>query len=99
MPWTTDADGGQALAEFAGRACYQSWSKPIPTTATNAGYLDHITVAQDVCLKIQLKAYGGFGFDHIVESAIPMWRSVGLDETEIRRILVENPARVLGGAT
>ena len=42
MPWTTDATGGQALAEFAGRACYQSWSKPIPATATNAGYLDHI---------------------------------------------------------
>ncbi len=42
MPWTTDATGGQALAEFAGRACYQSWNKPIPATATNAGYLDHI---------------------------------------------------------
>jgi thymidylate synthase (FAD) len=42
VPWTTDATGGQALAEFAGRACYQSWNKPIPATATNAGYLDHI---------------------------------------------------------
>jgi len=42
VPWATDATGGQALAEFAGRACYQSWSKPIPATATNAGYLDHI---------------------------------------------------------
>ncbi|WP_041368750.1 FAD-dependent thymidylate synthase [Nakamurella multipartita] len=42
VPWTTDASGGQALAEFAGRACYQSWNKPIPATATNAGYLDHI---------------------------------------------------------
>ena len=42
VPWTTDADGGQALAEFAGRACYQSWSKPNPATATNAGYLRHI---------------------------------------------------------
>ena len=42
VPWSTDATGGQALAEFAGRACYQSWSKPIPATATNAGYLDHI---------------------------------------------------------
>jgi len=40
--WSTDADGGQALAEFAGRACYQSWSKPNPSTATNAGYLKHI---------------------------------------------------------
>jgi thymidylate synthase (FAD) len=42
VPWATDAAGGQALAEFAGRACYQSWSKAVPATATNAGYLDHI---------------------------------------------------------
>ena len=42
VAWDTDADGGQALAEFAGRACYQSWSKPNPSTATNAGYLRHI---------------------------------------------------------
>lgn len=42
VPWDTDADGGQALVEFAGRACYQSWDKPNPRTATNAGYLAHI---------------------------------------------------------
>ena len=42
VPWTTDANGGEALAEFAGRACYQSWKKPNPATATNAGYLRHI---------------------------------------------------------
>jgi thymidylate synthase (FAD) len=42
VPWSTDADGGQALVEFAGRACYQSWDKPNPRTATNAGYLQHI---------------------------------------------------------
>lgn len=38
----TDAEGGQGLAEFAGRACYQSWGKPNPATATNLGYLRHI---------------------------------------------------------
>jgi len=42
VPWTTDADGGQALVEFAGRACYQTWDKPNPKTATNAAYLKHI---------------------------------------------------------
>ncbi len=42
VPWSTDADGGSALVEFAGRACYQSWSKPNPRTATNATYLKHI---------------------------------------------------------
>ena len=42
VPWSTDADGGEALVEFAGRACYQSWDKPNPRTATNAGYISHI---------------------------------------------------------
>jgi thymidylate synthase (FAD) len=42
VAWSTDADDGQALVEFAGRACYQSWDKPNPKTATNAGYLKHI---------------------------------------------------------
>ena len=42
VPWSTDADGGAALVEFAGRACYKSWSKPNPRTATNAAYLRHI---------------------------------------------------------
>jgi thymidylate synthase (FAD) len=42
VPWATDVDGGQALAEFAGRACYQAWDKPNPATATNEGYLRHI---------------------------------------------------------
>src|SRR3982074_2378163 len=42
VPWSTDAEGGQALAEFAGRACYQSWTKPNPSTATNAGYPAHL---------------------------------------------------------
>ncbi len=42
VPWNTDADGGAALVEFAGRACYQSWSKPNPRTATNASYIRHI---------------------------------------------------------
>lgn len=42
VPWETDSEDGPALVEFAGRACYQSWSKPNAETATNAGYLNHI---------------------------------------------------------
>jgi thymidylate synthase (FAD) len=42
LPWESDTEGGQALAEFAGRACYQAWDKPHRATATNEGYLRHI---------------------------------------------------------
>jgi thymidylate synthase (FAD) len=31
-----------ALGEFAGRACYESWHKPNPKTASNQGYMEHI---------------------------------------------------------
>lgn len=42
--WYSDFDPNEvdALAEFAGRMCYQSWSRPNPKTATNEGYLKHI---------------------------------------------------------
>lgn len=30
------------LAEQAGRLCYESWSRPNPATATNAGYIENI---------------------------------------------------------
>lgn len=41
--WTTDTDNDHGkLIEFAGRACYESWHKPNPATATNDGYIRHI---------------------------------------------------------
>lgn len=63
-----------------------------------AGLGDRIVVAQDVCFKVQLKRYGGWGFDHILESCVPQWRALGVTEEQVRQILVDNPARVLGGA-
>ncbi|MEJ6012506.1 FAD-dependent thymidylate synthase [Corynebacterium sp. H127] len=42
IKWDTDASGGEALVEFAGRACYESFDKPNPRTAENASYLRHI---------------------------------------------------------
>lgn len=39
IPCPTDGD---ELGEMAGRACYQSWSRPNPATATNEGYLKNI---------------------------------------------------------
>ncbi|TWT26988.1 FAD-dependent thymidylate synthase [Corynebacterium canis] len=43
VAWENDAaSGGEALAEFAGRACYESFDKPNPRTASNQAYLRHI---------------------------------------------------------
>lgn len=40
--WLEKADGGETVAVFAGRACYQSWDRPNPATADTLGYLKHI---------------------------------------------------------
>ena len=43
IEWTTDAvDSPEALVEFAGRACYETFNKPNPRTSTNAAYVRHI---------------------------------------------------------
>lgn len=38
----SDETAADVLAEFAGRACYQSWHKPNPLTRSNEGYLANI---------------------------------------------------------
>lgn len=42
LPFTSDATGGQAVAELAGRSIYQSWARERPATAGNAGFLAHL---------------------------------------------------------
>lgn len=54
VDWAADADAsdGEALVEFAGRACYESFNKPNPRTASNKAYLRHILeVGHDALLE------------------------------------------------
>lgn len=44
--WQDTETGGEAVAVFAGRACYASWSKPVASRATTKGYLAHIIEAE-----------------------------------------------------
>lgn len=37
-----DSEGAEALAEFAGRACYESWDRPRADTAKPDGYMHNI---------------------------------------------------------
>jgi phosphotriesterase-related protein len=62
-----------------------------------AGYLRQIVLAQDLLTKVQLRRYGGYGFDHLLLSVVPMFRALGLDERQIQMLLVDNPARLLAG--
>ena len=54
VEWEVDpgASASEALVEFAGRACYESFDKPNPRTASNQAYLHHILeVGHDALLE------------------------------------------------
>lgn len=64
-------------------------------TLIHAGLTDRILVGQDVCTQMQLKKNGGGGFGYISNRLIPALRAKGVSDEAIRRIMVENPRRVL----
>jgi phosphotriesterase-related protein len=60
-----------------------------------AGFADRLLISQDVCTKMQLLRYGGVGYAHILRTVVPRLQRRGVDEATVRKLLVENPARVL----
>jgi len=60
-----------------------------------AGFLHQILVSTDVCWKIHLARYGGYGYDHILRNILHRARMKGFSEREIEVITKENPKQVL----
>jgi len=59
------------------------------------GSAPRILISQDVCLRTDLVAYGGFGYGHILEHIVPLMRRNGIGADAIHTIMVDNPARLL----
>lgn len=66
------------------------------TELIESGYGDRLLASQDVCMKISLAAYGGYGYAHILETALPMMSDMGVDERALRNLVEANPQRFLG---
>lgn len=65
------------------------------TALVEAGYEDRILLSHDVCWKVHLKHYGGFGYSFILERFLPYLLEAGITEAQVRKFMVDNPARVL----
>jgi phosphotriesterase-related protein len=83
-PWSLPVD----MPNDAGRIAWLQW-------LIGEGYLDRLLISHDVCFKHQLVSYGGFGYAHILENAVPLMRRKGMAEAEITAILTDNPRRIL----
>ena len=64
----------------------------------DAGHLDRIVIAHDICQRTRQMEFGGHGYGHIYRNIIPMMHRRGFTDQQIDRILVDNPARLLAFA-
>lgn len=63
----------------------------------DAGLTEQVLISQDVCNKIHLLHYGGYGYAHLLRTIVPRLKARGIDATTIDRLLVKNPATMLCG--
>lgn len=59
------------------------------------GYVDQLLLSQDICYKIEQEKYGGNGYSHVLLNIVPRLKRAGVSESELFKILVENPRKLL----
>ena len=59
------------------------------------GYLDHVLLSHDQNRKPILRNYGGPGYSDIINRFVPLLREKGMNDKDIEKILVNNPAKAL----
>lgn len=58
------------------------------------GFASQILITNDLCLKSMLRAFGGWGYDHILTNIVPMMLDEGIPQSTINGFLIDNPARM-----
>ena len=62
----------------------------------DAGFVDNILLSHDVAYKTHLRSFGGHGYGHLLRTIVPMLRKLSVTDSEIKRMMVDNPARAIG---
>jgi len=58
--------------------------------------LDQIVLSEDLTRKSHLKFKGGIGYCYLFETFIPMLKAAGFKQESLDKMLIHNPARILG---
>jgi phosphotriesterase-related protein len=53
----------------------------------DAGLIDQVVLSHDLCMKIDLGAFGGTGYDHLLVDIAPRLRTAGFDEPTVDALL------------
>lgn len=74
---------------------HDSWRVRFAKRLIEEGHGDQLLFSQDVCMKTDLRKFGGPGYSHVLNNIAPMLRALGVADAAIHKILVENPGRAI----
>ena len=60
------------------------------------GRLDQVVLSEDLTRKSHLNSRGGIGYCYLFETFIPMLKEAGITQKSLDKMLIHNPARILG---
>lgn len=75
--------------------CHDSEREKHLLQLLDRGCVDQILISQDVCMKVQLEEYGGYGYNHLMGHIIPSLKHEGVGPETLDRLLIDNPRRLL----
>jgi len=75
--------------------CHDSERERLLLQLLEHGYGRQLLLSHDVCYKVMLKHYGGYGYDHLLRHIVPSLCRNGVSRETIDLLLVENPRRAL----
>jgi phosphotriesterase-related protein len=106
-PWWRDiVDTGATMGHdcFGSTFSIDSETKMNPTDQAridqvkeifDAGFGQAVLISNDICMKMRLHAYGGWGYDHIQTNLGPFLRAAGFSPADLELLFVDNPRRLV----
>ena len=67
-------------------------------TLVDKGYKSQLLMTNDICIKSMLRAYGGWGYDHVLSNIVPMMLDEDISQEDIDQIIKRNPYNWLTSA-
>jgi len=90
--------GAYAQFDIAGRYPHETEHQLRQVTEfIRRGYLEHLLISHDICMRSHLAAYGGKGYTYLISEFVKVLLQAGLSREQVDMIFVENPRRLLVG--
>ena len=59
------------------------------------GWSSQVLISTDICMKFQLRRYGGHGYAHVPNTIVPFMRAASISEEALEIMMVDTPKRLL----